>query len=291
MSGTVLVKIPFVKMSGTGNDFVMIDNRELRFDDAAKVAITQAVCPRATAIGADGAIFLEPAVDLPHVKKSGHHFRMRYYNADGSEAEMCGNGSRCISRFANSLGYAPVAMAFQTPAGTVRGEVLGATKNSVTEVKVRLSDPAPIVQHKNVSAGGKTLEVYFTNTGVPHACVFVEDVATFPIVEVGRALRYHDLFKPKGTNANFIQVLGPGRIRLRTYERGVEDETLACGTGSVASALCTAVKHGFTSPVKVDVQSGEQVRIEFTRQGEVFRDTYLIGNVKETFRGEFDWGV
>lgn len=287
--------VRFVKMSGTGNDFVMIDNRELKFDDAAKVAITKAVCPRATAIGADGTIFLEPAADLKHLKKAGHDFRMRYYNADGSEAEMCGNGSRCVSQYANALGYAPKVMAFQTPAGTVKGEVLSATKGGVTSVKVRLSDPAPIQIHKNVTAAGKTVEVYFTNTGVPHAVVFVDDVGKFPIVEVGRALRYHDIFKPKGTNANFVQVLSsgkqPGHVRLRTYERGVEDETLACGTGSVATALCAALKLGFTSPVKVDVQSGEQVRIEFTRTGDVFKDTFLIGNVKETFRGEFDWGA
>lgn len=283
--------VRFVKMSGTGNDFVMIDNRELTFDDKVKVAITKAVCPRATAIGADGTIFLEPAADLVHLKKAGHDFRMRYYNADGSEAEMCGNGSRCVSHFANMLGYATKSMAFQTPAGSVRGEILGATRHQITPVKVRLSNPTAITIHKKVEAAGKTLEVYFTNTGVPHAVVFVDDVAKFPIVEVGRALRYHEVFKPKGTNANFVQVLKPGHIRLRTYERGVEDETLACGTGSVASALCTALKFDHQSPITVDVQSGEQVQIDFTRKGDVFTEPYLTGNVKETFRGEFDWPV
>ncbi|MCZ7645538.1 MAG: diaminopimelate epimerase [Planctomycetota bacterium] len=271
--------IPIVKMSGTGNDFVMVDNRDGLLKEAEKSAFVQAVCPRRVSAGADGAILVEPA------DKPGHDFRMRYYNADGGEAEMCGNGSRCIAVFAYKLGAAGRAQKIQTVAGTL----LASVPEDGRSAKVRLSQPGALEIKENVDILGAKRDLYCLNTGVPHAIEFCDDVSRIEIKPRGAAIRYHEVFKPKGANANFVQLLGKNEIRLRTYERGVEDETLACGTGATAAAIITGLVHGYKSPVKVHIASGDALTIHFELQEKTSAPPLLEGAVKTVYKGEFYW--
>jgi diaminopimelate epimerase len=271
--------IPFVKMSGTGNDFLMIDNREtlLKEGDAAKLA--QASCPRGTSVGADGVILVEKA------SKPGHDYRMRIFNADGSEAEMCGNGSRCITVFARQLGVAKEKQTIETIAGTLNATC--ATDN--LSAKVQLSPPSKLELKKAVPVLGKNVDLHFMNTGVPHAVQFVNDLAAVDVKAAGAAIRYHEVFKPKGTNANFVQLMGNDTIKIRTYERGVEGETLACGTGSTAAAIIASLVHGYSSPVKVITASNATLTIHFDRQGDGVSAPFLEGAVDTVYKGEYYW--
>jgi diaminopimelate epimerase len=183
--------------------------------------------------------------------------RMRTFNADGSEPAMCGNGSRCLAHFARALGAAGDEMKIETLAGVLHAKVEG------PRVRVELTRPEEVVSRGELEFAGERREVFFTNTGVPHAIVFVDDIEGVPVREWGKALRFHKDFGDPGANADFVKVLAPGRIALRTYERGVEDETLACGTGAVASALIAAWREGWPSPVAVHVRSGEELEISF----------------------------
>ena len=228
--------IPFSKMTGSGNDFVMVDNRRELLAEGELVPFTQAVCPRRTSVGADGAIFLqrpEPG--------SGLAFHMRYFNADGSEADMCGNGARCIALFAAEHGAAGQQMRFQTGAGPIEAWITAAG------VKVELTRPSPIARRRLEDLPAELAEVYHLDTGVPHAVVFAADAAAVDVRDWGRRLRHHGAFAPAGTNVNFVQ-RADGGLAIRTYERGVEDETLACGTGATASALAAAYALGLESP-------------------------------------------
>ena len=269
--------IAFVKMSGGGNDFVMVDNREGILSEEELVPFTQYVCPRRTAVGADGAIFLEPADE-----EAGLDFRMRYINADGSEADMCGNGARCIASFAASLDVAGKEMRFATLAGPI-GAWVGT--NGGTDVKIEMTEPSGIESRSIDENGG---EAKFLDTGVPHAVVFVDDVTTVDVRKEGRNLRNHQAFAPAGANANFVQLRDDG-LKLRTYERGVEDETLACGTGAVAAALCAANDHGRTSPLPVEVASGETLTIHFEGEGPKFRRAYLEGPAVVVYKATIEW--
>ncbi len=271
------LRIQFVKMSGTGNDFVMIDNRKTKFTDTDKRKIVSLVCPRRTSVGADGTIFLEEAT-LPE-----HDFRMRYYNADGGEAEMCGNGSRCVAVFARRIGAAGLEQRIQTMAGTVDATVL----DEGASARVRLSQPSSMDMHAGLTVEGHPVDIYSVNTGVPHAVEFVEDVSNIDVVRRGADLRRHPAFLPQGTNANFAQVMGPGELRVRTYERGVEDETLACGTGATACAIAAALVHGCRSPVRVHIASGDTLTIHFELKPDLGTSAppLLEGAVKRVFDG------
>jgi diaminopimelate epimerase len=273
--------IEFVKMSGTGNDFVMIDNRGGPIAEGRKAAAARHLCDRRRSVGGDGLVLLERA-DGP----AAADVRMRIFNADGSEAEMCGNGSRCLAMFARERGAAGERMSIQTMAGVISAAVDGAS------VRVELTRPAPIADRGALEFAGQTRRVWFTNTGVPHAVVFVEDLEIVDVRAWGSALRFHAAFGQAGTNANFVRVTGRGRIAVRTYERGVEDETLACGTGSTASALVAASLEGWASPVSVAVQSGEELTIHFRGRAPQYDGASLEGTVSVSFRGvvEFDRG-
>ena len=272
-------RLQFTKMNGAGNDFVMLDNRTAAWQlDGATIA---RLCDRHRGVGADGVLLVEPAAG-PQAD-----FRMRYYNADGGEAEMCGNGARCFARFANRLeagGADRETLCFETPAGLIHARLEGES------VRLDMSEPAAGMALGALELDGGTLpEAYFLNTGVPHVVVPVPDVERVDVYPVGRALRYHPRFAPKGTNANFIQPLGPGEIILRTYERGVEGETLACGTGATASALIHAERLGLLGAVSVAVQvrSGDVLHIGFERVGPFdFRDVTLGGPAEFVFIGE-----
>jgi len=239
--------LEFTKMNGAGNDFVMIDNRDgSRRLDGTQIA---RLCDRHRGIGADGVLAVEGTSEF---------LRMRYYNADGGEAEMCGNGARCFARFAARLvGQTKGHLSFKTQAGMIAADLLG------EQVRLEMSDPHSIQLAHSLNVLGKDREVHSVNTGVPHAIVFVEDIESISVVEEGRALRHHPRFAPAGTNANFVQVLSPDSLAIRTYERGVEDETLACGTGVVAAALIHHLTSGASSPVQVGVRGGDTLQVGF----------------------------
>ncbi|HEY5813903.1 MAG TPA: diaminopimelate epimerase [Terrimicrobiaceae bacterium] len=264
------MQISFTKMNGAGNDFVMIDNRDHAVAlDASRVAL---LCDRHRGIGADGLLAVEPA-------RQGADFRMRYYNADGGEADMCGNGARCFARFAKRLGANDQEISFETLAGIIRASCTDG------EVRITMSDPHSYRSPVELEINGRTLNVHFLNTGVPHAVVFTDDVAAVDIDRDGPALRYHPAFAPKGANANFVQVLAPDSIAIRTYERGVEGETLACGTGVCASALLQSLRAGSHSPIQVRVRGGDTLRVGFEASEGNFRNVTLTGPADFVFEG------
>jgi len=271
--------VPFVKMSGTGNDFIMIDNREQMLKEGEAPELAKAACPRRISAGADGIILVEKSV------KSGHDFRMRIFNADGSEAEMCGNGSRCIAVFARQLGAGKDTQRIETLAGSLSAAVAADNRSA----KVQLSPPSKLELRKNVDVLGESCDLYFINTGVPHAIQFVSDAAAVDIRKKGACIRYHEVFKPKGTNVNFVQLMGNNTIKIRTYERGVEDETFACGTGATAAAIVSGLIHQYRSPVKVQTAGGSTLTIHFERQGDGVSAPYLEGAVDTVYKGEFYW--
>jgi diaminopimelate epimerase len=263
--------LSFTKMNGAGNDFVMIDNRAGGFVlERERIA---RLCDRHRGIGADGLIAAEQATE------PGAHLRMRYFNADGGEAEMCGNGARCFSRFGAQLLGLSDCIVFETLAGTLTAHLHG------DRVQLAMSTPHGEALGASLSAAGETLVVHFLNTGVPHAVVFREELATTDVRGLGSALRYHAHFAPKGTNANFAALLPDGSLELRTYERGVEDETLACGTGVVASALLHHLLHNAPSPVAVKVRGGDTLSVAFTREAGAFAHVTLTGPADFVFEG------
>jgi diaminopimelate epimerase len=231
-------------------------------------------------VGADGLILIE--------NDSTADFRWQFFNADGSEAEMCGNGARCAARFALLKGIVKSEnLLFMTLAGLIEGQVFG------ERAKVRMTRPHSLQVDIPVELGDCLLHVDFINTGVPHAVFFAESEAQLDELDVferGRRIRFHERFQPAGANANFIFVRGPHDISIRTFERGVEAETLACGTGSIAAALSAAAKDLAASPVEVRTRSGETLVIYFekiAKDDEIsFSDVYLEGDAKVVYEGE-----
>jgi diaminopimelate epimerase len=241
--------IPFSKINGSGNDFLVVDDRggaAAGIED--RPVFVAKVCDRARSIGADGVIFIGPS------KRAD--FKWDFYNADGSRAEMCGNGGRCAARFAARKKIAGPLLSFETLAGVIRAEVRG------RRVKLQMTKPRGLVERAVLSLHGKKIPYSFLDTGVPHAVVFVDDLEGVDIVKSGSGIRFHGAFAPKGTNANFAKAEG-GVLRLRTYERGVEGETLACGTGAVAAGILAALRGMASSPVTVVPTGGERLTIHF----------------------------
>ena len=264
--------LPFVKMTGAGNDFVVIDNRALNHP-LTREQIAR-LCDRHFGIGADGLLAVEPA-DQPDAD-----FRMRYYNADGGEAEMCGNGARCFARFVHPLRRINAErVRFTTPAGTITGEYVG------DEVRINLTAPTEIKLRQRADFGWGEIEYHFMNTGVPHAVVYVPDAEKAEIVARGRAIRHSPIF-PRGANVNYVQVTDSGKLIVRTYERGVEDETLACGTGVVASALLTHLVQKLALPLCVKVRGGGVLTVDARPGADGFFNVTLTGPATEIFSGE-----
>jgi diaminopimelate epimerase len=263
--------IEFYKMSGSGNDFILIDNRDGSLAVGDMAAFVKSVCRRKVSVGADGVIVIEPSDRVD--------FRWRFFNADGSEAEMCGNGGRCAARFALLKGIAGQKVRFETGAGIIDAEVRGSV------VKLRLTDPRDAVMDERIQVGEQTLCVHRINTGVPHVVHFTDHLEGLDVFNTGRAIRHHEHYRPAGTNANFAAVVDGHTLRIRTYERGVEDETLACGTGAVASALIAARKGFVEPPVDVRVQGGETLRIHFERSEAGFTRVYLEGETTVVYQG------
>ncbi|OGW68885.1 MAG: diaminopimelate epimerase [Nitrospirae bacterium RIFCSPLOWO2_01_FULL_62_17] len=270
--------IPFMKLSGSGNDFILVDNRRGIVDGTWASALAAKICTHRMSVGGDGLILIE--------RSRKAHFRWRLFNADGSEAEFSGNGARCAARFAYLKRIAPRRMKFETLAGVIEADMVAAAPGGKPEaVKVRFPDPKGLRLNLNVTVNGATRQAHFLDTGVPHCVYLVDDPDKVDLVGVGRPTRYHDLFKPAGTNVNFIKVLGPHRIRIRTYERGVEDETLACGTGSIASALLASLVAKVESPVTLVPESGLELTVYFDAHGESFTNVYLQGDARAVYEG------
>jgi diaminopimelate epimerase len=267
--------VPFMKLSRSGNDFILIDNRTRALSPKQASVLAAKVCAHRLSVGGDGLILIEPSRRA--------NFRWRLFNADGSEAEFSGNGARCAARFAFLKRMAPRRMRFETRAGLIDAEVIGVGTDQT--VKVRFPDPRGLRLNLTVSIGGIERIAHFLDTGVPHCVYVVEDPDTIDVVGVGRPTRQHALFQPAGTNVNFIKVLDPHRIRIRTYERGVEDETLACGTGSIAAALIASLISKVEPPVTLLPQSGLELRVHFSSADGVFRDVYLEGDARAVYEG------
>jgi diaminopimelate epimerase len=255
--------IEFWKMNGSGNDFIIIDNRDGRVSEKDMSALVRGACRRRESVGADGMIFI--------VGSKKYDFAWRFFNADGGEAEMCGNGSRCAARFASLNGIAGNSMTFETLAGPISAEIKGRI------VKVLMPVPSGLKRDIELPMKSGKIRVDFINTGVPHAVVHVKNLDAHPVFEEGREIRHHSMFSPAGTNANFICVRDRNYIEVRTYERGVEDETLACGTGSIASALTANARGMASSPVTIKTRGGEELKIYFEKDGESFTKVWLEG--------------
>jgi diaminopimelate epimerase len=267
----LVLMVNFFKMSGSGNDFILIDNRDQSMALGNITEFVRTVCERKLSVGADGLIIIE--------NSQRADFRWRFFNADGSEVDMCGNGARCAARFAYIRGIAKEKMSFETAAGIINAEVRGDT------VKVRLTEPRAMKLNISVMLEERPLEVSLINTGVPHVVIFVHGLDRYDVFNMGRKIRYHKDFQPEGTNANFMEVIDRHTIRIRTYERGVEDETLACGTGAVACALISSSQELVESPVDVRVKSGDTLKIYFRKTGHGFEDIYLEGKANVVYEG------
>jgi diaminopimelate epimerase len=276
-------RIHFYKMTGTGNDFVLIDNRKGLVNADRCQDFIRNVCRHKLSVGADGVILIENDSEVD--------FRWRFFNSDASEAEMCGNGARCAARFAYLTGIVEKPrMAFRTLAGIIQAELLDKS------VKVQMTLPHSLNMDLKIKAAGRSFNLDFINTGVPHAVCFVADEKALEAADVqrwGHALRFHSHFKPAGTNANFVWVRDERFLVVRTYERGVEGETLACGTGAIASALIAAARNRVASPVEVKTRSGESLKIYFQANGEPpqpgdtqFKDVYLEGEARVVYEAD-----
>jgi len=271
--------ISFTKMESGGNDFIVIDNRKKMLPrDLSKLAVN--ICQRRSSIGADGLILLERAEKAD--------YRMRIFNPDGSEPEMCGNGARCLAKFAFINGIASPKAIMETKAGNVRAWVKG------KKVKVRLSTPSDIKINFEISLKPRgSQKVNFINVGVPHVVVFVPALDKLNVESLGRMIRYHQRFAPSGANVNFVTLQGRNSIYIRTYERGVETETLACGTGAVASALLSGLQGKVSSPVQVHTRGGETLKVEYVIKKDIkgikkFKGVWLEGEVRVVYKGEVE---
>ncbi len=269
--------IKFTKVQGSGNDFVVIEGHRSK---VLSCQLVTKICDRSYGIGADGILLLERS------KKAD--VNMRIYNADGSEADMCGNGARCCALY-TALKTKRTKVSIETKAGYLSAIVMGKS------VKLKLTDPADVKLGINIRAAGKDYVVDHINTGVPHAVIEVKDLENLDVQGIGRAIRYHEDFLPAGTNVDFIKVLTKDHIRVRTYERGVEDETLACGTGSVASAIVATLGHGGESlkragaahKVFVVTKSGETLMVYFKLSKKKIADVWLQGAAAIVYKGEW----
>lgn len=261
--------LSFTKMAGGGNDFVVIDNRSARVSDGRDLA--RRICTRALSVGADGLILIE---NTPRAT-----FRMRYYNSDGSLGEFCGNGTRCAARFALVNVIASRKMKIETDAGVVQAEV---AEKSVT---ITMPHPADFRPDRALRAGDTVVHGSSITVGVPHYVTFLRDDLWSPdIVPLGRAIRRHPELQPRGANANFVVVRDSHTIEVRTYERGVEAETLSCGSGVVASAAVSALVGRVSSPVSVLTRSGITLEVSFTLDGRTLTDVRLKGDARLIYR-------
>jgi len=271
------VLLNFSKVVASGNDFIVVDNRndalERNIGDLAGFA--KAICKRRLSVGADGLLVLE--------ESSVADFKMRIFNPDGSEVTMCGNGIRASALYALKNGWSQKSMKIETGAGILEAEA------KEEDISVKMTPPKETKLEQLVGVGKAIMEIHSINTGVPHAVHFVEELEGYPVKEAGSKIRYHKVFSPEGTNVDFVKKIDDSTISVRTYERGVEDETLACGTGVTASAVISSIVNGTKSPVKVNVRSGDTLKVYFKKERNNFRDLYLEGKAHIVFEGGFNY--
>lgn len=267
--------IEFTKMVAAGNDFVVIED-STKASGAELSALAKKICDRKFGIGADGVLLIG--------KSKKADARMRIFNADGSEAEMCGNGARCavfwVGRASSSKSK---NIKLETKAGIVESEANGSI------IKIKLTEPKDIKVNFSIKVNGRALKVNFVNTGVPHTVIFAQCIDNIDVDGLGRAIRNHPEFAPKGTNVNFVEIVNDNFIRVRTYERGVEAETLACGTGSSASAVIAGFrldKIG-SNVIKVETRSGEVLKVYFKRDSTKVENVWLEGKAQAVFSGKY----
>ncbi|MBN1153547.1 diaminopimelate epimerase [candidate division KSB1 bacterium] len=257
----------FVKISATGNDFILFDNRQT-IDRGDESEFYRSICRRRVSVGADGVLLLERSTE--------HHFSMRYFNADGSIGEMCGNGARAAAHYAYTNNIAPATMSF---------DVLGVVYHAkIVENGIELSMPPPVSYHltPGVAEESALREGAYFDVGVPHYVVFVDHVDAIDVIGLGRKYRYHDSFKPRGVNVNFVEIVDKTHLKIRTYERGVEDETLACGTGTISTVMTAYLQNLVQVPACVDTRGGH-LMVDF---GADFKDLTLSGMARIIYSGE-----
>ncbi|MFW5819446.1 MAG: diaminopimelate epimerase [Desulfovermiculus sp.] len=268
-------EVSFYKMQGSGNDFVFIDNNSLQLSVSQMPVWARRICRRAFGVGADGLIFLEHAL-----KQENIDYRWHFYNADGSRAEMCGNGSRCAAWLAHRLGLAPAEHVLGTDAGPVRAAV----DEHNREVQVQLTALHSFQPDIELFLdSGQAVTVHMVNTGVPHVVFFSDRADEVNIRELGPALRYHQRFAPAGANVNIVQTQDADNLYVRTYERGVEDETHACGTGAAAAAFVAHTLGKCKNPVQIRTSGGEELGIFISGD-----DVYLQGKAVLVYTGQLD---
>ncbi len=270
-------EISFTKMVASGNDFIIIDRSEIRNpkSEIRNPDLAKQLCQRKLFVGADGLLLIEPS------KKAD--FKMRVFNPDGSEVDMCGNGARCVALYAAKKRICAAKMVIETRAGNLEAEV------KQDKVKLKMSRPKDLRLRFNLDVDGQTQNANYINTGVPHLVSFLERLGGFNVIDAGKAIRYHSEFQPEGTNADFVQVLDKDHIALRTYERGVEEETLACGTGAVAASIITAYemeeKPQGRYKIEVNTQSGETLTVYFKIKEDKIDEVFLEGKAKIVYKG------
>lgn len=263
------MQISFSKYSGSGNDFILVDNREGKFEPAP--AFIRGLCERKRGIGADGLITLEKGVKAP--------FKMKIFNSDGGEAEMCGNGLRCLGRFLEELGLREPEFMIETK------ERLLSVAKAGQEIKASMGSPREL----QLGIQLDEMVVDYLNTGVPHAVKFVTELAAVDVEKEGAYIRRHPHFQPKGANANFVQIKGQD-LHVRTFERGVEGETLACGTGMVASSIAAALRFNLQPPFKVFPKSLEPLTVDFKIKDKTIAEVFQTGPAQFIFQGSFFYG-
>lgn len=263
----------FTKAVASGNDFLIIDNRSRELDtrDLDYSEMARDLCRRRFSIGADGILVLENSDEAV--------FRMRVFNPDGSEVRMCGNGAKCSALYAATCNWGK-ELTIETGSGILDALVTG------DNVKIKMSDPRDIKLKVNLGIGPNMMIVHQIDTGVPHVVHFVDDLEGYQVKEVGRKIRGHSIFEPEGTNVDFVGERNASPVSIRTYERGVEDETLACGTGTVASAVIMGLLGYTDSPVEIRTKSGEILTVHFRISAGKVTDVYLEGSAKIVFEGK-----
>ncbi len=270
--------IQFAKMVASGNDFVVLDDRLGKYSDHGYSfsGAASRLCRRKESVGADGLLVIGDSEKAD--------IEMRIFNPDGSEVDMCGNGSRCAALYAVENGLSSREVSVETRAGVIYAEVVG------LRVKVKLIDPGKIKLNRRIKLGGKIRKVHSVNTGVPHAVVFLDDIDKIDINAMGSALRRHRGFRPEGTNADFVRVRGLKEIQVRTYERGVEAETGACGTGAAAAAVISNMVFGLKPHIDVMTAGGETLRVYFDVSGKKrIKNVYLEGEARIVYKGGLDY--
>lgn len=261
-----------MKMSGSGNDFILIDHRNPILSEGQMKDFARKVCQRRISVGADGLILIE--------RSERADFKWRFFNSDGSEAEMCGNGGRCAARFAYLKGISGASLRFETLAGILSAQVEG------KRVRLEFTRPHNLRLDETLLIDGKEQKISSINTGVPHVTIFVEDLERVDVLSLGRIIRFHPHFAPQGTNVNFLHLEKEDQLNIRTYERGVEDETLACGTGVVASALIAAFKGLVKPPVSIKTKGGEILVVDYEMEANEIKRVFLQGDVHIIYEAE-----